>query len=240
MFSLISDPILSLIYPQYCRVCGQHVEKASNGAACSECWNSTTVFGDLDPLCAKCGVLLVGRAAEVFSTCKRCDEHHYDDARAAGSYEKALSASVLHLKNTPSVPSRVRDLLIEAFDRIEGQANFTVLPVPLSKRRILERGFNQAALLARVVAKHAKLSLDEHSLIRKRDTPMHRAAMDEKARDATVRNVFAVVRPSLVKGRDFLLVDDVMTSGATVSYCAKALKKNGAARVSVLTLARVA
>jgi len=238
MFSLVTDPLLTLLYPQFCGACGRLVENAANGAACGECWDTTKIFGDSDGLCLKCGVLLIGKVTEFSSMCKQCDEHCFDSARAAGLYEKSLMASVLHLKRTPNVPGMVGKHLIEAFERTETPAEFTVVPVPLSKRRQLERGFNQASLLAKVISKHAGQPFDEHSLIRKRDTPMHRAAMDRKERDATVKNVFAVVRPNLIRGRNILLVDDLMTSGSTVSYCAKTLKKSGAEKVIVLTLAR--
>jgi ComF family protein len=240
MFSFVTDPLLTLLYPQRCRVCDRSVEKSSDGAACRDCWNSTKTFNKLDPLCAKCGGLLVGVSAEAYSTCKQCDEHLYDRTWSAGSYEKALMASVLQLKQTPSVPLAVRKCLIDTFERAEIPLDITIVPVPLSKQRLVERGFNQASLLAAAIAKHSGRPLDEHSLIRKRDTPMHRAAMDRKARETTVRNVFDVVRPNLIKGSKILLVDDLMTSGSTVSYCAKALKKSGAEKVDVLTLARAA
>lgn len=240
MFSLITDPLLTLLYPQYCRACGQAVEKASDGAACLDCWASTKIFTESDPLCVKCGLFLNGAGSPTDSACKRCDEHHYDGAHAAGIYEKALAASVLRLKDTPNIPRTIRNLLVDAFNRISIPPEFIILPVPLSKQRMFERGFNQASLLAKVISRHSGRPIDEFSLIRKHDAPMHRAAMDRKAREATVKNVFEVARPTLIKGKSILLVDDVMTSGATVSYCAKALKKKGAGKVMVLTLARAA
>lgn len=238
MLSSLTDPLLTLLYPQYCGACGLLIEKQSYGAACHDCWNSTRIFGELDALCVKCGLLLIGISNQAHSTCGQCDEHHYDAAGAAGLYEKAVVASVLHLKHTPNVAAAVRDRLTAAFELMETPVGITVIPVPLSKRRSLERGFNQASLLARIISKHAGLPLDEHSLVRERDTPVHRAAMDRKAREATVRNAFTVARPNLVNGKNILLVDDLMTSGSTVSHCAKALKKSGAEKVIVLTLAR--
>ena len=89
--------------------------------------------------------------------------------------------------------------------------------------------------------RRALLERDERVLaeaIRRMRPPMHRVAMDKKAREMTVTNAFEVVRPKLIEGRSILLVDDIFTSGATVSYCAKALKKKGAAIVKVFTLAR--
>ncbi|MBA3352333.1 MAG: ComF family protein [Blastocatellia bacterium] len=115
-----------------------------------------------------------------------------------------------------------------------------VIPVPLSARRQQERGFNQAAVIATVIARSGNLLLDENSLVRKIHTPMHRAGMDRKARAMTVKKAFEVVRPKLIEGRDTLLVDDVLTSGETASICARVLKKSGAATVSVLTIARAA
>jgi len=102
----------------------------------------------------------------------------------------------------------------------------------------LERGFNQAAVLARVLANQTQIMLDEQTLVRKIHTPMHRATMDSKAREAIVKDAFEVKRQNFVKGENILLVDDVFTSGATVSNCAKILKDKGAEQVYVLTVAR--
>jgi ComF family protein len=113
-----------------------------------------------------------------------------------------------------------------------------IIPVPLSKRRRFERGFNQAAMLGRILSRASTIPMDEFSLVRKIHTQKHRAAMDSKKREITVRKAFEVKRPKMIDGQHILLVDDILTSGATASYCAKALKKNGAASVNVLTLAR--
>jgi ComF family protein len=113
-----------------------------------------------------------------------------------------------------------------------------IIPVPLSKKRAVERGFNQAETIASQVSGLVGIPIDAASLIRKKHTPMHRAAMDKKAREMTVKNAFEVSRPKLIEGKSILLVDDILTSGATASYCAKALKKKGAAGVKVFTLAR--
>jgi len=112
--------------------------------------------------------------------------------------------------------------------------------VPLSKKRRLERGFNQAEVLAKILAKQTCIKLDEKSLVRKIHTPMHRAAMDNKAREMSVKNAFEVKRPKFIEGERILLIDDVFTSGATASNCAKTLKDKSAKSVNVLTIARVA
>lgn len=239
MLTFLTDSLNSLLYPRFCGSCGRIVEGSSDGAACAGCWAATKIFDVSDSLCSKCGRFLTELpVSEDLRFCSGCGEHHYDRAVSAGIYHKALAACVLHLKREPIVPRRAERILTEAFERLDLNENFTIIPVPLSKKRTHERGFNQASILAAAVAKQTGQPVDEHTLTRERHTPMHRAAMDRLAREATVRNAFVVARPRLIIDRNVLLVDDLLTSGATVSQCAKVLKKNGAARVDVLTLAR--
>jgi ComF family protein len=110
--------------------------------------------------------------------------------------------------------------------------------VPLHPSRERERGFNQAALLARTLAKATRLRLDEWSLARVGHGGRHRAGMDARARRESVEGCFAVARPRLVRGERVLLVDDVYTTGATASACARVLLEAGAREVFVLTAAR--
>lgn len=239
MLNLLTNSLLSLLYPQQCGSCGDLVENASDGAACRRCWDATTIFDASHNVCGKCGYYSHAQSQGSKAICGQCDEHHYDKAVAAGVYHHALTASVLHLKQVPSVPRSVARCVLSAHNSLGG-GEFTVIPVPLSKRRSIERGFNQAALLAKVISKRTGDRFDEYSLVRERDTPVHRAAMDRKSREQTVNNAFRIARPKLIEGKTILLVDDLMTSGSTVSQCAKVLKKGGAARVVVLTLARAA
>lgn len=238
MLNVLADSLLSLVYPQPCQICKNSVERHSDGVACSVCWNATRLFTGNESLCRKCGAYLseAGKADDI--SCRNCEEHFYDIARAAGIYEKALTVSVLRLKNEPRVPARLRNHFISAVKAAPFSNVTLIVPVPLSPRRQLERGFNQAAILAAIVARATGNRLDEASIARKIHTPVHRAAMDRKAREMSVKDAFTVSRPNLIYGQRVLLVDDVLTSGSTTSSCAKVLKKNGAAWVGVLTLAR--
>lgn len=238
MLKAIPDALTSLLYPRSCGICKQSVENSDDGVACRDCWERTKIFSDRDILCSKCGAFLGEAKHPIKTFCRRCDDHFYDSARAIGVYENALAAVVINLKDVPSVAKTTRKHLIDFF-ALQSFVNIDlIVPVPLSKRRLLERGFNQAAVLARIIAKQTNIPLDEHSLVRDVHTPMHRAAMDKKAREMTVKDVFTVTRPNLIAGKNILLVDDVFTSGSTASHCAKVLKKNGAESVKVLTLAR--
>jgi len=238
MFAVLRDSLLSLVYPQECRVCFRHIENSDDGAACSGCWAETRTLDGSQMLCAKCGAFFGDKRASVDVYCRKCDDHFYDRAVAAGIYEKAIAASVVKLKTVPVIDARLRSLVIAAFNRSGFDDADLIIPIPLGRRRRIERGFNQAELIGKIIAAHSGVKLDTNSVRRKGHSPMHRVAMDAKARDLTVRNTFEVTRPKLVHGKDILLVDDVFTSGATTSHCAKSLKKNGANRVNVLTLAR--
>jgi ComF family protein len=136
------------------------------------------------------------------------------------------------------VRARLARLLAQTAVREPLSSATLAVPVPLHAERERERGFNQAALLARAVAKHTGLRLDEWSLARVAHSARHRAGMDALARRETVENAFAVTRPRLFEGERVLLVDDVFTTGATASACAAALLSSGASEVFVLTAAR--
>jgi ComF family protein len=241
MIKTLCDSILSLVCPQECSICHGQVESADDGVACTDCWNATRIFNGRETLCSKCGAFLFGaNPPHDHALCRKCEGHHYDRAVAVGIYEKALSASVLRLKLIPHIPNRLKRLIGTMLGSIPIDDSAVVVPVPLSSRRRRERGFNQAAVIGRIVSKHAGITFDENSLIRKIHTPMHRAGMDKKARAMTVKNAFAVVRPKLIVDRRVLLVDDIFTSGETASTCAKVLKESGASMVNVFTIARTA
>lgn len=236
LVSTLKDALLSIAFPQACHVCRGKVRRSADGIACSDCWSETEFISGERIKCIKCGDLGEG----LFSTadCPTCREQLYDLARSVAVYEKAMTASVLHLKRVPVIPSRIIEALPLTLTTEDLAPAEVIVPVPLSKSRSAERGFNQAEVIAAAVAKVLRIPVDTVSLTRTKHTPMHRAAMDRKAREMTVTNAFKVVRPKLIEGRSILLVDDIFTSGATASYCAKALKKKGAADVKVFTLAR--
>jgi competence protein ComFC len=238
MFHKIYDSLLTLAYPQICRICQNSVENAADGVVCRDCWNNTHIFSGNEILCRKCGAYLRESEISVETFCHRCDEHFYDAAKAVGIYEKALAASIVNLKREPFLSKTPQRIFLDTFKNSDFQDADLLIPVPLSHKRRLERGFNQAEVLTQFLSKQTSIEADDKSLVREIHTPMHRAAMDKKAREATVKNAFAVKRKHFIESKKILLIDDVFTSGATVSSCAKELKKNGAAKVYVMTIAR--
>lgn len=238
MLSAITNSLLSIAFPQHCHICDRPVDDRADGVACAPCWTATRIFGPDINACPKCGSLLPPARNSAETDCRDCVGHQYDASFWAGIYEHALAASVLELKRTPHLPARVRALLTNTIERVEPRSVDVIIPVPLSPKRRTERGFNQAEVIGQFLSKRTGITLDTASLVRYKHTPLHRVAMDSRAREASVKNAFKVVRPTLVEGRSVLLVDDILTTGSTSSFCAKELKKKGAARVYVLTLAR--
>jgi ComF family protein len=235
MLDSLRNSLLSIVYPQQCRVCSRDVEDHGDGVACAECWSATRVFVGSEMLCAKCGAFFGDKAAPEPVFCYQCDDHYYDRANALGVYEKALAATIVRLKSAPSLPKHARSLIRSTmiFDDVD-----LIVPIPLSRLRRVERGFNQAELIAEAISRACGIEIDKNSLTRKLHTPIHRVGMDRKARELTVKNAFEVSRPKLIVDKSVVLVDDVFTSGATASACAKVLKKHGAQTVRVFTLAR--
>lgn len=238
MPSQLLDKLVSSLFPHGCRVCNGIVGSVSLGAACAECWSATRIFSDSETLCPKCGRYLRDGRIIGAGDCHRCDLHFYDEAIACGVYEKALSATVIELKKKPHIPMFVRNLLCCRFENAGLDSFDALLPVPISRRRMLERGFNQAEIIARAIAMEFSMQIEINGLTRTKHTEVHRGGMDARARDATVSNVFNVGATANLGGMNLVLLDDVMTSGSTASHCAEELKKNGAETVKVFTIAR--
>jgi ComF family protein len=235
------DSLLAACYPQSCEVCGGSVERRAFGVACEHCWRQTHIFSGKETLCWKCGLPSLGHVADDQREqvrCHRCDNEAFSVARACGVYEGALRASILALKRDPYVCAHLSALLFNAQQQQPLNRATRIVPVPLHPTRQKTRGFNQAALIAAALSRTGSIVLDQVSLVRTLHTDEHRAGMDARDRRRTVANAFKVCYPALIEGERVLLIDDVFTTGATVSSCARALLDAGAEDVMVLTLAR--
>jgi ComF family protein len=238
---LFQDALLTLAYPQMCVMCGDSVEQRRFGVACEACWSAAPIFTGRETLCWKCGVPAPAEVELELREevrCRRCDSQTFTAARAVGLYEGALRETVLELKRKPYLPEHVETLLVAAAKREPLDISTRVVPVPLHAGRRHTRGFNQASIIGQPLAKSLRLPLDEVSLVRVSGSEKYRAGLDAKGRLDTVSGAFAVPHPRLVLNENILLVDDVFTTGATVSACAEALMVAGAKNVFVLTVAR--
>ncbi len=238
----LRDAALTILYPSACRVCGSLIESWRDGAACAKCWQEIEQKRLGADFCAKCGLPMQPLPAHLKldeRRCGRCNDLAFSSARACGPYEGALRESVLSLKLRPHLPSRLREMLRQAFaslpenDRIE-----SIIPVPLHPERLAERGFNQAGIIARELASLTGLRVDSASIIRVKKTERHRAGMGARARARSLEKAFSIRAPRLIEDRVLLIVDDVMTTGSTAQELAETLLDGGASTVNVLTLAR--
>lgn len=231
---------LQILYPPQCISCAAPVQ--SDFGLCTDCWRETPFVSGL--VCDKCGVPLPGQDSAERAFCDDCMTiaRPWDRGRAALMYHDNGRRLVLALKHGDrmDLARPASAWMLKAIKPIL-QPGMLVVPVPLHWTRLFRRRFNQAALLSRAVAKSAGLDHCPDVLRRKRST----GTQDQKTRDARFANLvgaFVVPKPRerQVEGRDILLVDDVMTSGATFAAGTDALFAAGARSVSVLSLARVA
>ncbi len=235
------DGLLTLAYPQTCAVCGRSVEQRKYGVACEACWKATPIFDGAEAMCWKCGLPASAEISHEWRyqmRCRRCESQSFSAARAIGLYEGALRESVLLLKREPHLASHVEALLVPVARREPLNSCTRIVPVPLHPRRMRTRGFNQASVIAQALSKSLRLPLDEGSLVRVAAAEKYRAGLDSRGRQETVAGAFEVRYPRLVWNESILLIDDVFTTGATVSACAETLIAAGAREVKVLTLAR--
>ena len=228
---------VDMVLPPSCLACHAPVSEA--GGLCPDCWSRISFIGR--PCCARCGLPFTIEAAPdaICGDCARLPPV-FDRARAAFLYEGAGRELILAFKMADRswLAPRLATWLQRAAAPLLLEAD-VVVPVPLHRWRLLARRFNQAAVLARLMARDTDIVMVPDLLVRTRRTATQ-TRLSRVERRRNVRGAFAVrrSRAPLAAGRNVLLVDDVMTTGATVSACARALRAAGAARVDVTTLAR--
>jgi ComF family protein len=211
---------------------------------CSQCLSAVTPVEP--PFCPRCGVMFKSREG-ADHLCGRCLERApaFRMARTAFAYDRSR-VDVIHCfkyKGKTRLARPLGILLGSTFRRYWGHEPVDlILPVPLHRRRLRRRGFNQSELLLREWerASHAAgvPPIATGVLVRTAATAAQ-AGLSRREREVNIRGAFVVERPERVSGRHVVLVDDVITTGATVGECARALLAGGAARVDVLALARV-
>ena len=230
--------MLDLLLPPLCLSC--HAAVTGHGGLCPSCWSAVNFIES--PVCDRLGIPLpYAVEGPLVSAAAMADPPFYDRARAVAQYDSVMKGLVHGLKYR---------------DRHEGLALFgrwlqhagrslisdgeLLIPVPLYRTRLWSRRFNQSALLARQLSRLTSLPVDPLCLVRTRSTASQ-VGLSANQRKSNVAGAFAVsdAGREQVVGKAVILVDDVITTGATVNACARVLKKAGAKQVDVLALARV-
>ncbi len=228
--------ILDFVYPSRCMVCGEWEE--TEDSVCPECCGAFDRIGH--PMCTVCGKPFESSPSD--HKCGACSikKPPYDMLRSVGKYEGSLREAVLRFKfnQRTSLAKKLGEMAAEVVNtEYESIDIDSIVPVPLHPTRLRWRGFNQSMLLSRHIGSRNKIWVDAYSLRRVRDTTPQ-VQLTPKQRDFNVRGAFAISKSQFVDGRKILLVDDVATTCATLRECAKVLRKNGAAAVYTLTIAR--
>jgi ComF family protein len=241
--------LASVVFPAPCRLCGRALVRASRVPICRECLDGFVRIGE--PMCACCGRPFVFEAAPPPSAgspaaaplCRLCRVNFYafDRARSFAVYDDALIEAVLLLKyeEVTRLGDWFAGRLAELVQREAAELGAdVVVPVPLHRDRQRERGYNQAELIARPLARRLGLRVERYLLARTRPRPAQ-LVLSRTEHWKSVRGAYATREGLKVDNLRVLLVDDVLTTGATLDACARALKKAGAAAVLGLTVARV-
>ena len=237
---MLARPLAALVdsvLPPRCPACG--VVTAADHLFCAACFGRFELLSP--PWCACCG--------EPFhlpvppeTLCTRCaaEPPAFTTARAVVAYAEPAKSIVLRLKHSDATP--LAGTMAVQMARIAGDwlvPEARIVPVPLHRWRLWRRGFNQAALIAQALARRTRVPALLDTLVRTRATPPS-GGLGREERRANVKGAFAVHRPERFTCRAVILVDDVLTSGATMDACAAALIAAGAAEVRALAYARVA
>jgi ComF family protein len=230
-------PLIDLIYPPRCPLCGEGL--AAQGGLCSACWSELAIPGE--PACALCQRPF-GEGAAGGTICAPClaQPPRHDGIAAGTLYNEASRKLVLAFKHGRRIalaPMLAR-IIAARLPVLEGE--WVAVPVPLHRLRLWRRGFNQSALLAREVARLSGAELIVDGLVRRKPTP-RLGGLGRQARARALSGAIAVNprRARRLGGAQVVLVDDVMTSGATSNACVSALKRGGVEKVIVACFARV-
>lgn len=228
------DLLLSLLYPPRCPACDRALRAPRQPQLCRSCRAALTLLRDIDA-CPRCSEPGSSRL------CARCcsEAPPFARARACVVYrDDDLSSHLLQRwkYGGDHVVGAAIAMLLAEHRRAHAECYDVVVPVPLHSSRLAHRGFNQSATLARALARrHEHIAVDA---LQRGVTTASQAALGRRARQENVRDAFAARANARLTGRSVLLVDDVVTTGATVRACSTALLAAGASRVDVWTFAR--
>jgi ComF family protein len=242
IFQPVIDSLASLLFPATCALCHGVVETVASSVICQSCWGKVKKFDGV--VCSQCGYSFPSRSIEstrpLCGICRR-GLFLFDFARAYSRFEDPFIEIIHQFKyrSHRSLAQPLSKLLFSLYQsHLRECCADLIIPVPLHRSRKRTRGFNQALELSKPLGRMGGIAVAANALVRVRATKVQ-AGLSRRERRLNLNGAFEFSRRRGIEGKRVLLVDDVFTTGATLNECAKILKRNGARRVNVLTLARV-
>ena len=212
MIKKLINCLLSLIFPVECLGC-----KKENTYFCKQC------LGKIKPVAEPFKHLLI----------------HLDGVYSAADYNDKLVRTAIHclkFRFIKQLAEPLAEILINYYSN-NRLPDSIIMPVPLNKKRLLERGFNQAELIAKIFAGYFNYQFVNQGVIRHKNTP-HQVGLAKKERLVNVREAFRIKDAEMIKDKNIILIDDVVTTGSTLEEIARVLKRAGAKKVWGLTIAK--
>ena len=240
----VLNGLIGLFFPADCKICGRPLDPLNRSLICESCWSKVKWLNP--PYCSSCSKpFLPSKAFQKFPSflCLECQKErpHFKKVFVPTLYEGVMKEAIHLLKYNKKINviqgiKRIIKVYLDHNPSLFLHLDL-VVPVPLHRRKFKERGFNQAELLAKIIAKHFNLKLVKGNLKRIKSTQTQ-AKLSKKERAENIKKAFLVKDPDKFQGKSILLVDDVYTTGTTVKEIAKVLKRAKAKDVYVFTLAR--
>ena len=233
---------LELVFPKKCVICGKFSGPKFSGYLCKKCLNTI-------PTHSSFGCIGCQRTVSLGQTCNLCSKTNYiDQLLVVADYKNQTLIKLIKLFKYRfieelgfSLSLLTKKYLIRLAKTKKlnfMEENPIVLPIPLSKRRLNWRGFNQSEILASLLADNFQLKQESDVIIKTYQSKPQAEIKDREERLDNLSGVFKVVRPDKIVGKNILLIDDVCTTGTTLNECAKILKENGAKKITGLVIAR--
>ena len=228
-----------LLYPNLCQICGEHRAEPKDGYVCHVCQRSVTPV--VPPFCLVCGLPVRGEVTHSF-TCTNCRDQpwDFDSARGAVAAEGTVREAIHRYKYQRALwfePFLSGLLMTHAVPELKSQTWDALVPVPLYPVKEREREFNQAERLGRHLAQALNVPV-ESAWVKRVEPTGPQAKLSRQERLTNIRRAFAPTAGVKIRGQRVLVVDDVLTTGATTSAVAAVLKRMGAATVAVWAVAR--
>lgn len=235
--------VMDLIFPRHCQICSRVMPYSDRTYLCEGCFQNIRFLPENS--CIRCSKPLVSASEGMEDrglVCPSCfgKKYNYDNCYAVCFYEGPVKELIHRFKfhRDEFLTGTLQNLFAEGLrSKIDGAQYDKVIPVPLHPRKLKERGFNQSELLARAMGKLRLGKICKNAMVRVQYSS-GQTLQDRKSRIEKIRDNFRVNRPVKVRDQSVLLVDDVLTTGATIEECSRILKEAGARKVTVLVLAR--